>query len=157
MWSLVKSFFNIFWVPLSPHSPHRTPRLKIDRSKIPPWLTKRDCLDWQSEIVKTGWPRKGGTRGRWHPINQTHSKCHSLSMEVYQCSFNNQNLNFEWVLQVSAKKCSSRGWFWKFVLELWVCPELNIQEPRLCAAPFLIGEGREVVWALTSNLATNWS
>ena len=33
--------------------------------------------------------------------------------------------------------------FWKFVLELWICPELNIQEPRLCAAPFLIGEGRE--------------
>ena len=35
--------------------------------------------------------------------------------------------------------------FWKFVLELWICPELNIQEPRLCAAPFLIGEGWEVV------------
>ena len=33
--------------------------------------------------------------------------------------------------------------FWKFVLELWICFELIIQEPRLCAAPFLIGEGRE--------------
>ena len=30
-------------------------------------------------------------------------------------------------------------------LELWICPELNIQEPRLCAAQFLIGEGRGVV------------
>ena len=39
----------------------------------------------------------------------------------------------------------TRMGFWKFVLELWICPELNIQEPRLCAAPFLIGEGREVV------------
>ena len=41
------------------------------------------------------------------------------------------------------KKAVDTDGFWKFALELWICFELNIQEPRLCAAPFLIGEGRE--------------
>ena len=149
LWSNHSSIYSEFLS--APTAPTGPPDWKLIEAKSP--------LDWQSEIVKTGWPSKGGTRGRWHPINQTHSKCHSLSMEVYQCSFNDQNLNFEWVLQVSAKKCSSHGWILKVCVGIMNLPWAQYSGTKaLCGSVFNWGgAGGLCVWALTSNLATNWS